>query len=1663
MAAAVINNTNTNPIPDSPLNPTISNVNTPNPTNKPGINKIPKIPNTIIFYIKTRIANYYKLNYDPSMSVPKINSHTVFINPLVEYTKRAIFDLPNDAPKDLLLTQFFLPNQFDSLINRILSSFTSMQSTRTLAQAKEEGVIDTNIQLTIETLFKRNNILYINNRPYTIVSNNWNKGDWELDTKPIEQLITPFAPLKGDELESAEKELNDLGEGVRLGNASAAGIKDDNEDAKTANSDKLPESDEAAAAEKAKLLFVKPEDNDILDEIPPSLDYLLKDGLIKNDPIGCTSMTNKMTPCTPLTFLFLIDDKQLKTFVLGSVPGLELYNKYTEARKAVLDATDLFFDLIMIDFGVMKKSFDDVVLELKRFIDEINKKIQDRQIPKQTEINTAKNQVKYMNQQKNEYMKSLYNLSNALLDIFNKQQQYFVSVVDLLMFIKDNYRQIIGYTRKTDPLLAQQCIDLDIDIFKGLSSNNTPTGNMIKNREKRANPTPTYNPDLSIYSDAYNQTIQDYKTKHSEWFTTIFMNQYVKNSVMPNINESVEMEKYKANPDLIDIEHRQYTIYMLVIMLYAFMNQSDIWRIYFVPMSDFITNIQASANKKITDADTKKTAYETFTAKLTRENSPVLTDDELLDNITEKEKKDKARASDRASGESKISFGDIMSVLNSDISEQESKYIDLTITEIDAYEHISLYIYLLELQCLRQHSLYVSEENINQIYIEIADNSGTYYDDIQKCLTAASASTSAAAIQLPKSLMWDISKINEVSTIEARINSNDVLRKLYISKKYSIKYSIDALDTYCDTISKMIDPVIDTNGLTEMCDNLKSIPQSNTFFTKFPQFIPRIQKWILNELKDYDIQSTNELNSQLKQVIRMNRLSGYEFPNDCQDWIVLRDDTDLNGLLDPNTGTTVTDIIQMLNVPNSNMATVIQTVFAKYKTNLIIFDLTNFENTIKENDFVVITVPTSSSISATATPTPTPTSSASASAIQIYKVITIDGDDCTIQSMSNASSAPETKPKSELKKYVNVSIICEALTSANLNTQDAKFMYFVKTDISDPASKQEQILIPSLNSEEPVARGATGIKYELVFDHIKNKLIYGIDDINEIPDDIIMFLSDTCAAVQGTAIAVKAKTLPKKPAIENKENLDLLAENKLDVEDLVEENTDLEGNIELADTCLQKISGTNFKKGYEDKTLYQYLIEEEDDLTTFLDNFGDNYFKEDSKLTSSSSEKGIRTKFQNKIKAILNTPLLLNDYQTTIKGFKKILEDYKKKLSTKIDENNIEIDRKKEDIDAGKSVLKDEGIYLDEEESRIKRTKETPIADMEQSELQKERKKDGTILRKIEEILLKTSDTILKKKYTEYKNVYETKLEEIKTALKAKKGSKEENVVGGGEGEGEEEGVEAEEAEEGNNSNRSSKVSVSRISRGGPISGRISGRGRGRDRERGRGSGSGSAEGSLKDLTGGRASEEYYSSTHNNQAMSDQQPIPYGQQPIPYGQQPIPYGQQPILYGQQPIPYGQQPLLYGQQPMGYPGQQQMLMNMNQYSHTNRALELTSKLAYYVSIELELYPGTSVNTIQMAAVKCASTFERIRESIADIRGVQYRPGVMDESYTYQNLPMETNNKSIEENRGKEENRETTNNQMTPKFGDLRRTNQTGGSIKHRKHKRRSVSCKIYSNK
>jgi hypothetical protein len=71
-------------------------------------------------------------------------------------------------------------------------------------------------------------------------------------------------------------------------------------------------------------------------------------------------------------------------------------------------------------------------------------------------------------------------------------------------------------------------------------------------------------------------------------------------------------------------------------------------------------------------------------------------------------------------------------------------------------------------------------------------------------------------------------------------------------------------------------------------------------------------------------------------------------------------------------------------------------------------------------------------------------------------------------------------------------------------------------------------------------------------------------------------------------------------------------------------------------------------------------------------------------------------------------------------------------------------------------------------------------------------------------------------------------------------------------------------------------------------------------------------------------------------------------------------------------------------------------NQLQKYHSNKK----SKLAYYISIELELFPGTSANALQKTAMRCQSNFERIRESWADLWGYQYRPGALTEAYNYE---------------------------------------------------------------
>ena len=332
------------------------------------------------------------------------------------------------------------------------------------------------------------------------------------------------------------------------------------------------------------------------------------------------------------------------------------------------------------------------------------------------------------------------------------------------------------------------------------------------------------------------------------------------------------------------------------------------------------------------------------------------------------------------------------------------------------------------------------------------------------------------------------------------------------------------------------------------------------------------------------------------------------------------------------------------------------------------------------------------------------------------------------------------------------------------------------------------------------------------------------------------------------------------------------------------------------------------------------------------------------------------------------------------------METYKTKIDELLQINKGEIDQRNATISAAKEHLQEQGIGY--EEYDITRTKEKKISDMSRFELDKEKEFDTAILQKIEDILKKSADKVLTDKYNVYKKTYEDKIKEIdktRTDLPKKRTDQKEETATG--------------------------------------------------------------------MSGGKPSDDYYSPGNLN-SLNTFQPSPYGS-PMGYpGQQmgnlayPNPMmGQQMGYPGLNQGYPGLNPVLNPglTSPYGYNPQAQ-LINMTQYSHSNRALELTSKLAYYVSVELELYPGTSANTVQMAAVKCSSVFERIREAWAEMMGYQYRPSTMEESYTYQNLSTDKGDKDKRDNVNRE--KSTTNDLREERASSDKRR---GGSLKHRNHK------------
>ena len=144
------------------------------------------IPNKLQITINTDIPGFQNIKYKPYMSFPNDKSDdSVQFNPLVKLKPSIIKSLP----KDVQIKEFVNKGLFQSLINS-----HGLVEKNTLDEAINNGIIDNNIKVTLDTLFPSNSILYINKQPYSIADVQWTKGDWKIEKKVLRKIIQIIVP-----------------------------------------------------------------------------------------------------------------------------------------------------------------------------------------------------------------------------------------------------------------------------------------------------------------------------------------------------------------------------------------------------------------------------------------------------------------------------------------------------------------------------------------------------------------------------------------------------------------------------------------------------------------------------------------------------------------------------------------------------------------------------------------------------------------------------------------------------------------------------------------------------------------------------------------------------------------------------------------------------------------------------------------------------------------------------------------------------------------------------------------------------------------------------------------------------------------------------------------------------------------------------------------------------------------------------------------------------------------------------------------------------------------------------------------------------------------------------------------------------------------------------
>ena len=821
--------------PNVSINPTQLKIDEkhikPEDKKEKGTEKEIKIPNSLIIYIKTRTPNYYKINYEPSMTVPKSKSHTVFFEPLIKYYESPIKNIPSYAPKDSIYTQFFEANEFDTMINRILSNFMYSQKKRTFVEAYNDGTINNNIKYTLENLFKNDQLFYINNNPYTIVGSTWNSNDWQIDKKPIEMLLQQNPYMKISKLiEEAKKEIEVIPETMRQGEYASRDIV--NKEAFDSVSNELQNTSLKTSKDNPSNSFIGIDELKNIDD-DNHLKKLYTKYIQLNEPINYLNTTDKIRDT--LTLSILIDPKELLKFI-NKNKNTDIVNSYAEFIKS---KTNLF------NAENEYKTANKNIVKYKDKLDEFKKTITIKINNSGTTnfgttnfgttnfgttnsgtTNFGTDAIKELIQLKLDYIEEINTIIEVVNKLYELQKIYFSALVQLLTELKNDYVNIIKYYER--PAFALKCIDYDINCINALITKDNN----------------------NIYSKSYFENYDSFKKFYEIHLST----QEKAKQELIQVNYTDEIKKYASSNDLLYIEEKEYEITIISVFMYYSYNQFDIWILLFKSLQTFTYSLVAgeTSNILIRTNDYITNYNNTYDTQVQTDFLNILKVDGVKANYKASDKtfdwflvqKDGTRCLEKDNALTKQYGG------------QEKLYVSLLESKIQSFDAVMLYITLLEILCLRQYHVYIAEQNLNQFKLE-----HTY-----------------STYGLNKRINYVVNSNNDVSKLDVftkkykNTNTNSLDEKMKnLSNKIiiirarlsSIKKAKTLLIDECTKLQNLSIPSISINGFIDKCNLLLK-----KHFTDIPQHSFRSSYWLEKEITNYDVKKSSDLMYYISEVIK---------------------------------------------------------------------------------------------------------------------------------------------------------------------------------------------------------------------------------------------------------------------------------------------------------------------------------------------------------------------------------------------------------------------------------------------------------------------------------------------------------------------------------------------------------------------------------------------------------------------------------------------------------------------------------------------------------------------------------------------------------------------------------------------------------------------------